>query len=153
MRNRNGVSIIAIIITACIISSSVSAQQAAPAPLTINQAVENALRIYPSISVSQEQVNAAAAAIDLAHTAYLPRVDGLAQLNRATRNNVFGLILPQGIIPSISGPVIGSNNLGSVWGSAVGALVSWQPFDLGLRRASVSAATASKAQSQATVTR
>jgi len=153
MHQRHRVSFAAIIMIVSILSCSVSAQQAAPAPLTINQAVENALRIYPSISVSQEQVNAAAAAIDLAHTAYLPRVDGLAQLNRATRNNVFGLMLPQGIIPSISGPVIGSNNLGSVWGSAVGALVSWEPFDFGLRRASVSAATASKAHSQATVTR
>src|SRR5262249_31942354 len=89
------------------------AQQMTATPLTIQQAVENALRIYPSISVSQEQVNAAAAAIDLAHTAYLPRVDSLAQVNRATRNNVFGLLLPQGVIPSISGPVIGSNNFGS----------------------------------------
>jgi outer membrane protein TolC len=131
----------------------VIAQQTTATPLTIQQAVENALRIYPSISVSQEQVNAAAAAIDLANTAYLPRVDSLAQVNRATRNNVFGLLLPQGVIPSMSGPAIGSNNFGTVWGSAVGALVSWEPFDFGLRRASVSAATASKAHSQATVTR
>jgi outer membrane protein TolC len=129
------------------------AQKAPSLPLTINEAVQSALRIYPSISVSQEQVNAAAAAIDLAHTAYLPRVDGIAQVNRATRNNVFGLLLPQGVIPSISGPVIGSNNLGSVWGSAVGALVTWEPFDFGMRRAGVSAATASKVHSQATVTR
>lgn len=129
------------------------AQQTAATPLTIQQAVENALRIYPSISVSQERVNAAAAAIDLAHTAYLPRLDSLAQVNRATRNNVFGLLLPQGVIPSMSGPAIGSNNFGTVWGSAVGALVSWEPFDFGLRRASVAAATASKAQSQATLAR
>jgi outer membrane protein TolC len=150
MGNPNRVSIIATMIIGFIISSTVSAQQA---PLTINQAVENALRVYPSISVSQEQVNAAAAAIDLARTAYLPRVDTLAQVNRATRNNVFGLLLPQGIIPSISGPVIGSNNFGTVWGSAAGALVSWEPFDFGLRRASVSAATASRAHSQANMTR
>lgn len=53
-------------------------------PITIGQAVENALRIYPSVSVSQEQVTAAAAGIDLARTAYLPRVDSIAQVNRAT---------------------------------------------------------------------
>src|SRR5215475_6637768 len=151
----NGIRVLsaAIIMIVSILCSSGSAQQAPSAPLTINQAVENALRIYPSISVSQEQLNASAAAIGLAHTAYLPRVDSVAQLNRATRNNVFGLMLPQGVIPSISGPVIGSNNLGSVWGSAVGALVSWEPFDFGLRRASVSAATASKARSEAAVAR
>ena len=90
-----------------------SAQPATPpVPLTLAQAVENSLRNYPSIRVSQEQVNAAAAAIRLARTAYLPKVDALAQVNRATRNNVFGLLLPQSVIPSMSGPVIGSNNFG-----------------------------------------
>src|SRR5215472_15605570 len=125
----------------------------APPGLTISQAVESALKNYPSIRVSQEQINAAAAGIQLARTAYLPRVDALAQANRATRNNVFGLLFPQNVIPSMSGPVIGSNNFGTVWGSAVGGLVTWEPFDFGLRRASVSAATASRAHSEATVTR
>src|SRR5262249_33236869 len=84
-------------------SMSFAQQQPAPTPMTISQAVESALRNYPAVSVSQEQVNAAAAGIDLARTAYLPRVDSLAQFNRATRNNVFGLIFPQTVIPSISG--------------------------------------------------
>ena len=70
-----------------------AAQQTSP--LTIQQAVESAIKNYPSITVSQEQINAAAAGIQLARTAYLPRVDTLAQANRATRNNVFGLLLPQ----------------------------------------------------------
>ena len=108
-----------------------------------------ALRDYPSITVSQEQINAAAAAINLARTAYLPHVDGIAQVNRATRNNVFGLLLPQSVIPSMSGPVLGSNNFGTVWGSAVGALVTWEPFDFGLRSAGVSAASAARARSEA----
>ena len=129
------------------------ALRAQQAPFTIAQAVESALRNYPSVNVSQEQVNAAAAGIDLARTAYLPRVDSLAQFNRATRNNVFGLLLPQSVIPSISGPVLGTNNFGTVWGSGVGALVTWEPFDFGLRGASVSAATASKTRSEATLKR
>ena len=132
-------------------SAALSAQQ--PAPLTIAQAVEAALRNYPSIRVSQEQLNAAAAGIQLARTAYLPRIDALAQVNRATRNNVFGLLLPQSAIPSMSGPVIGTNNLGSAWGSAIGALVNWEPFDFGLRRANVAAATAARAQSEAALKR
>src|SRR5438093_12515922 len=101
------------------------AQQTGATPLTIPPAVENAIKNYPSITVSQEQINSASAGIDLARTAYLPRVDTLVQVNRATRNNVFGLLLPQGVIPSISGPVIGSNNFGTVWSSAVGGLVIW----------------------------
>jgi outer membrane protein len=50
-------------------------------------------------------------------------------------------------------PVIGSNNLGSVWGSAVGGLVTWEPFDLGLRRANIGVANAGRAQSEAAAKR
>ncbi len=120
-----------------------------PATMSLKQAVENSLKNYPSIRVSQEQINAAAAAIRLARTAYLPKVDALAEFNRATRNNVFGMLLPQNVIPSMSGPVIGSNNFGTVWGSAVGGLVTWEPFDFGLRSANVAVANASRAQSEA----
>jgi len=129
-------------------------QQTEPqAVLTIAQAVEAALHNYPSIQVSQEKINAAAAGIQLARTAYLPRVDGIALMNRATRNNVFGMLLPQSIIPSISGPVLGTNNIDTVWGSAVGALITWEPFDFGLRRASKEAAMAARAQSEAALRR
>jgi outer membrane protein TolC len=117
--------------------------------LTLSAAVERSLHHYPSLRVSEENVKAAAAGIQLARTAYLPKVDALAQLNRATRNNIFGLMLPQAVIPSISGPVTGSTYLGTVWGSAVGVLVSWEPFDFGLRRASVEAAEATRAQTEA----
>ncbi|HEV2448772.1 MAG TPA: TolC family protein, partial [Candidatus Sulfopaludibacter sp.] len=127
--------------------------QAQGGGLTIGQAVESALRSYPSIRVTQEQMNAAAAGIDLARTAYLPRVDALAQANRATRNNVFGLLLPQNAISSMSGPVIGSNNLGTAWGSAVGVLVSWEPFDFGLRQANVETAKAARTQFEAMLKR
>lgn len=132
------------------IAMSAAAQQT---PITLQQAVENAVRNYPSITVSQEQIDAASAGIQLARTAYLPRLDSVFQVNRATRNNVFGLLFPQSVIPSISGPVLGTNNADSVWGSAVGATVTWEPFDFGLRSANVSAATASRTRSEATLKR
>ena len=143
----------AIVLMLALKSAMLAQQPVPPSTLTLSQAVENSLKNYPSIRVSQELVSAAAARIRLARTAYLPRVDALAQINRATRNNVFGLLLPQSVIPSLSGPVIGSNNLGSVWGSAVGGLVSWEPFDFGLRGANVAAANAARAQSEAAVKR
>lgn len=87
-----------------VVAGRLVAQQ--PVPITLPQAIERSLGNYPSIRVSQEQVNAAAAGIRLARTAYLPKVDTLAQVNRGTRNNVFGLLLPQSVIPSMSGPVI-----------------------------------------------
>jgi outer membrane protein TolC len=121
--------------------------------ITLQQAVENAARNYPSVTVSQEQIAAASAGIQLARTAYQPRLDSIVQVNRATRNNIFGLLFPQSVIPSISGPVLGTNNSGSVWGSAVGATVTWEPFDLGLRSTTVSAATAARTHSEATLKR
>jgi outer membrane protein TolC len=135
-------------------SAIVCAQQSTPTSgMTIAQAVEAALHNYPSVRVSQEQMNAAAAGIQLARTAYLPRVDWLAQANRATRNNVFGLLLPQGVFSSMSGPVLGTNNFGTAWGSAIGTLISWEPFDFGARKASVAAATATRARSGAALKR
>jgi len=139
-------------VTVLLVSATLRAQQTAqPTGLTLSQAVDAALRNYPSIQVSQEQISAAAAGIQLARTAYLPRIDLLAQANRATRNNVFGLLLPQAIIPSISGPVLGTNNLDTAWGSAVGTLVTWEPFDFGLRRAAVGAATLAQTRSEASL--
>ena len=123
------------------------------AQLTISQAVEKASQNYPSIRVSVEQSGAAAAGIKLARTAYLPRVDFLAQLNRASRNNIFGMLLPQSTLPTISGPVLGTNNLTNVWGSAAGGLVSWEPFDFGLRKANVDTAEAARNRAQAAVAR
>ncbi len=96
-------------------------------------------------------MNAAAAGIRLAQTAYLPRVDGLAQVNRATRNTFYGLLLPQGVIPGVDG--VPANNFGSVWDSGLGVLVTWQPFDFGLRRANVATATAAREAAQAAVNR
>ena len=74
--------------------------------LTLDQAVERAVSTYPAVRVSLEQVSAAAAGISLARTSYLPRADFLGQVNRATHNNIFGMVLPQAVIPSISGPVL-----------------------------------------------
>ena len=117
-------------------------------PLTIDRAVEQALDRYPAVRVSTEQVSAAAAAINLARTSYLPRADFLGQINRATHNNVFGLLLPPTlsvpVISAISGPVLNTNSLSSVWGSAIGLLVSWEPIDFGLRGASVELAKSSQ---------
>src|SRR5262245_27250791 len=152
-RRTCGFSVTITVVLMLFTTSIEQAQQAPATPLNIGQAVESALRNYPAVAVSQGQVNAAAAAIDLARTAYLPRVDALAQVNRATRNNILGLYVPQGVISPISGPVLCTNNFGTVWGSAVGTLVTWEPFDFGLRRAGVSAATAARTRSEATLKR
>src|SRR5258705_7612749 len=117
---------------------------AQPAPLTLGQAVQQSVEKYPVVRGSLEQVSAAAAGINLARTAYLPRADFMGQVNRATHNNIFGQLFPQSVIPSMTGPVLGTNSLNSVWGSSVGVQVSWEPFDFGLPKTNVQVAEASR---------
>src|SRR5437764_12220343 len=121
--------------------------------LTLGQAVSQATDKYPAVQASLERVSAAAAGINLARTSYLPRADFLGQINRATHNNIFGLLLPQPfpVLSTISGPVLRTNSLESVWGTAVGALVSWEPFDFGLRGANVGVAETARRRAETEV--
>lgn len=120
-------------------ASPVTAQQAPPPgfPITLQGAVRHATDHSPSISASLARVSAQESGVDLARTSYLPRVDSSLQINRATRNNVAGLLLPGGSMPAISGPVSDLTSSSMIWGSAGGLLLSWEAFDFGSRSASV----------------
>ena len=131
------------------ITAQPPAQAGPPQTLTLDQAVQYAADHYPTVRAALEQVNASVAGVDVARSAYLPRLDSLWQSNRATANNIFGQVLPQGVIPALSGPVLPNASSQSVWGSATGALFSWEPFDFGLRHASVVGAEAAVAQARA----
>jgi len=120
-----------------------------PALLTLDQAIQYAIDHYPTVRVAIEQVNISTADLDVARSAHLPRLDALWQANRATANNIFGQLLPQSVIPAMSGPVLPSASAQSVWGSAAAALFSWEPFDFGLRHAGVAGAEASLARARA----
>lgn len=76
-----------------------TAQTVGTGPLTLNEVVELALTNYPAIKESRARAQAAEERIGVARTSYLPRLDLLWQANRATRNNVFGLLLPQAVVP------------------------------------------------------
>ncbi len=122
-------------------------------PLSLNEAVDLARKLYPAVQVSRFQVEAAAAGILLARTSYLPRADVIAQLNRATRNNIYGMLLQQPVISPISGPPVSENSAESAFGSAVGLLVDWEPFDFGLRRSKVDLAESTRRRTEAAVAR
>jgi outer membrane protein TolC len=124
-------------------------QQPAAQSFTLAQALQYALDHYPSVRSALEQVNVSAATVSVAKAASLPRLDSLWQTNRATANNVFGQLLPQSVIPAISGPVLPSTSSDSVWGTAVGGVFSWEPFDFGLRGATVQEAEAGVVRSRA----
>src|SRR5215470_2466762 len=102
-------------------------------PLTLDQAVDFAMANYPAVRASMERTLASKEGVSLSRTAYLPRTDLLWQSNRATRNNIFGLLLPQTVVPPLTGPVLAGTSDRGVWGSAAGILVSWEPFDFGYR--------------------
>jgi len=123
--------------------------------LTLEEAVDFALKNYPAVRASLERVTAAQARVRLARTNYLPRADVVWQTNRATDNNITGLVLPQSIIAPISGPVPMATSNRSAWGSAAGLLFSWEPVDFGYRGAKVDAARATRdrATAEASLTR
>jgi outer membrane protein TolC len=116
---------------------------------TLDQALQYASDHYPSVRAALEQVNASTANIGVAKSAYLPRFDSLWQTNRGTVNNIFGQVLPQSVIPALSGPVLATTSMQGVWSSAVGALLSWEPVDFGLRSAAVHEAEAGLARARA----
>ncbi|MEP7116628.1 MAG: TolC family protein [Acidobacteriota bacterium] len=113
-----------------------------PAPLTVGAAVSLAVRQHPGPAEAAAAAAAAAEAVPLARAQYLPRLDAVWQVNRATRNNVFGLLLPQSVVPAISGPVLDDRSLSSVWGTAAGLLFSAEVFDFGRRSAGEAVARA-----------
>jgi outer membrane protein TolC len=109
-------------------------------PLTLAQVIETANANYPAIKAAHAQETAAQGGIAVARTAYLPHTDVLWQTNRATANNILGLLLPQSTIPSVTGSVLPTDPTRSAWNSAGGALLSWQPIDFGARGAKVEVA-------------
>ncbi len=151
---RSAARILAIVTVLCPAIASAQGTQTPPQPpppvsLTLEQALQYAVDHYPTVRAALEQVNASTAGVSVAKSAYWPRLDSLWQSNRGTANNIFGQVLPQSVIPAMSGPVLTSASGGSVWGSATGALFSWEPFDFGLRHASVASAEAAVARARA----
>src|SRR5260221_5826167 len=147
---------IGFVLAGCVLSrTDAAAQSQGAGPLTLNDAMQLALKNYPAIKESRARAQAAEEGVGVARTAYLPRLDMLWQENRATTNNVFGLLFPQSTLFSMTGPVLGTRSLGdSVWGSAGAVLLSWEAVDFGQRKAGVDTARAqtSLAKNQAALT-
>jgi len=154
LTNRAAARVLAIVTVLCPTMASAQGAQTpllspSPASLTLEQALQYAVEHYPTVRAALEQVNASTAGVSVAQSANWPRLDSLWQSNRGTANNIFGQVLPQSVIPAMSGPVLTSASSGSVWGSATGALFSWEPFDFGLRHAGVASAEAAVARARA----
>jgi outer membrane protein TolC len=118
-------------------------------PFTLKQAVEFALAHYPQARAAVQKVIAAEAGVKLARTDYLPHTDIIWQSNRGTYNNITGQLLPQSVLPSLSGTVLPDTSGRSAWNVGAGTLLSWQPFDFGLRAANVNLAQAAEHSAEA----
>lgn len=118
------------------------AQPASSSSFTIQEAVRLALDNYPAVRAALANIQVSAAGVDFARTIYLPRADVLWQINRATRNSVVGMVLPQPVVAGVSGG-IGVNRNEMIWGSAAGVMINWEPFDFGVRGATIESAESS----------
>ncbi|HVR83893.1 MAG TPA: TolC family protein [Planctomycetota bacterium] len=120
-------------------------------PIDVKGAVQLALGNYPAIRAAQGRVQASESGVELAQTNYLPRVDLLWQEIRATRNNFSGTLLPNPVLPGISGSVLPNTSWNNGWMNGAGALFSYEPFDFGYRSALVDVARAGQKQAKAEV--
>lgn len=141
--------LLALLVVPVAAGAQTSVQPAPATPLTLEQALQYAVDHYPTVKAALEQVNVSSASLSVARSAYLPRLDAVWQSNLATVNNIFGQVLPQSVLPSLSGPVLPTASGQGVWSSATGALASWEPFDFGLRHATVTGAEAAVTQARA----
>jgi outer membrane protein TolC len=111
----------------------------------LSDVVARAASYDAGIEAAKEKTAQAALGILTARTAYRPTGNAVGQVNRATRNNVFGMLLPNGGYAPISGPPLATNAGTNVWGTLVGFLISWEPVDFGQRDARVKTAEAEMA--------
>jgi outer membrane protein len=131
------------------------AQQSAAATVrefTVPEAVSFAEANYPAVRASLEQYNAARAGVGLARTSELPRLDGVWQGDRGSRESVLGVLLPQSpnILTGTQGSVTPHANR-PFWASGAGLLLSWEPFDFGYRGAQIRSALATETRTNAQV--
>jgi len=113
--------------------------QAAPAsgPLSLVEAVRQALRQNPSVAAFEYGAGAARSQIGVAQVAFLPNAGVTGQFDRGTDNAALGLSFASPL-PAISGTVpVSDYSWRSAWTSAAGAYFAWEFLDFGRRAANV----------------
>lgn len=95
----------------------------------------------PQIKAYEEQAKSSQYGVRLAQNTLMPEVNIGYQAGYATYNNITGMSYP-GIILPISGPPSSGNIYDPVPGTALGAIVKWNPLTFGLRQATIEKASA-----------
>lgn len=120
---------------------------------TLSAAVNTSIKNFPSVLAARYKVQAAAADVTLAKTAYLPRFDLLAQELVTSTNVVQGSVLPQmhDTLPVQSGKEQTANSMKGFLGMNAGSNFNWLIYDFGLRGANVGLARAQQRFASANV--
>ncbi len=116
--------------------------------LSIKEVLQKVQSNLPLLEVLQQQAKATEQNIPLAKNTIVPDLNAGYQINIATYNNITGMSYPGFLLP-ISGPPSLNNKMNFVPGSALGALVKWNPFTFGQRNAAIEKATAQFKQANA----
>jgi outer membrane protein len=127
------------------IIQSLSAQTVTLSIKEVLQKVQNNL---PQLEALRQQALSTKQNIALAKNTFVPDLNAGYQINTATYNNITGMSYPGFLLP-ISGPPSLNNKINFVPGSALGALVKWNPFTFGQRNAAIETATAQFKQANA----
>jgi outer membrane protein len=109
--------------------------------LSIKEVLQKVQANLPQLEALRQQANASEENIALAKNTFVPDLNAGYQVNLATYNNITGMSYPGFLLP-ISGPPSLTNKMNFVPGSALGALVKWNPFTFGQRGAAIEKATA-----------
>jgi outer membrane protein len=110
--------------------------QSNPNSVSLHDLLKQAETNYPLLRSHALDVEAAEKGVEVSRSTFIPTLDASYQLNKATYNNITGMVYPQYIIP-ISGPPSSDNNMTGAFGSAASLLLNWQPFTFGQRKAQV----------------
>jgi outer membrane protein len=116
--------------------------------LSIKEVAQKVQANLPQLEALRQQAKAAEQNIALAKNTFIPDLNAGYQVNVATYNNITGMSYPGFLLP-ISGPPSLSNKMNFVPGSALGALVKWNPFTFGQRDAAIEKAAAQFKQANA----
>ncbi|SFE51024.1 Outer membrane protein TolC [Chitinophaga sp. CF118] len=124
-----------IVTTGCfiILSLSVFAQQKL---LSIKEALTLAESSQPQMKAYDQQSQAASYNVKIARNSIMPELTAGYQAGYATYNNITGMSYP-GLILPISGPPSSGNVYDPVAGTALTAIVKWNPLTFGQRQAAI----------------
>jgi outer membrane protein len=121
---------------------------AQPVKLSIKETLEKVAHNLPQLEAYRQQAEAAKENISLAKNSLVPDLTAGYQVNMATYNNITGMSYPGFLLP-ISGPPSTTNEMNFIPGTALGALVKWNPFTFGQRNAAIEKAAAQYRQANA----